>query len=339
MKREIILSHESLSSKAIDRHQALRDYFCDKDASVTQVSEGWKLELYWPGGIDRHIDPRLAEGLRWWGGGISLSMMSLAYRRQGLILETLYDTWTLHSWSEWLSRQSASDVECVILHVDDHRDLASPRLIFGNANFLDAITEDEFDLSDPRSVEASIISGAVGMGSFMTPFLHVYPNSEVRHLCQPPKVTQTLDYKLNLTVDIDTLLQVGAERPSISLSPLGPEEKFGKGCYRSTLVMEDWLSGLDRKDTRPIFLHIDMDYFNNRFDGDSDWSLSSTRLDPPNQEVIRQIEKFTAMLLKAEIGPRVVDVVIAYSPGFFPAELWESASQKIQQGLRLAGIR
>src|SRR3546814_8248101 len=51
----------------LERHAALRSYFCDKDAEAHDDGSGWSLELSWPDGHERHVDPRLDEGLAWWG--------------------------------------------------------------------------------------------------------------------------------------------------------------------------------------------------------------------------------------------------------------------------------
>ena len=179
---------ERLPKSAVDRHAALRDYFCDKDAEAQPDGVDWRLDLTWPGGDDRHVDPRLDAGLAWWGEGVQRATMALARRRRGRILSALYDTWTLHSWSEWLAnRPSGAREDLLILHVDDHRDLGTPRLFLAGDGWRDPITGSACVLDDPESVAAAIESGALGMGSFLTPFLHRFPNAEVRHLCQPPK--------------------------------------------------------------------------------------------------------------------------------------------------------
>ena len=311
----------------------LRDYFCDKDATAVRISGGWQLELYWPGGEDRYVDRRLQEGLAWWGDNITLPTLITATRRSGRILEALFDTWTLHSWSQWAQgRQENSSP--VILHVDDHRDLGSPRLFFRGDALCDALTGDECNIYRPESVHASILSGAVGMGSFMTPFLHRFPDSEIRHLCQYPKASATADFSFAIATEPDTLLNPGMSRPSVTLSPLNDEvARPGPGRLRVTPSLDAWLQGLEKTDSRSMLLHIDMDYFNNRYDGDSDWEQRNPRLDPDRAQVLARIDELCEAITKAGIGSRIEDVVVAYSPGFFPAELWKPASEKLRSGL------
>jgi len=312
----------------------LRDYFCDKDALAEETSSGWTLRLAWSDDVARHVDPNLDAGLEWWGTGVPRAGMALSMRRSGRILSALYDTWTLHSWSEWLRRRDAASAESVIiLHVDDHRDLGSPRLFRRTDGLWDPLAKTQFRLNVPASVRSAIQSGAVGMGSFMTPFLHAYPNAEVRHLCQSPKAVRTVDHRIVLLDALDTLLDRGAVRPAIRLDEL--PGVVGPGCYRLTPHLTDWVEELG---SGPILLHVDMDYFNNRYDGDSDWRERPQVQDPPLDEITASIDDLVDTLDEAGLGPRIEDIVIAYSPGFFPAEFWSVSAARLTPALeRLHG--
>lgn len=324
------VSSHLLPSSPSEQHARLRDYFCDIDAYATEAAGGWDLSLAWPAAIDRHVDLELLSGLSWWGDGTSPSTMVYARRRRGRILTSLYDTWTLQSWSEWLSRRPDAQTESVIiLHVDDHRDLAAPRLFIESDGWVDAISGCPVDLRSPATVEAAILSGAIGMGSFLTPFLHACPHAEVRHLCQPPKVTRTQDYLIRTSELPDTLLRPGAPRPAIDLIP--SPVQVGSGFYRATCEHTAWLENLG---PGPILLHIDMDYFNNRYDGDSHWRMrSSAGQDASEQEIQHQIAQLLAALRNSGASSRIEDVVISYSPGFFPAELWQDSDERLRTGL------
>lgn len=326
----IRLPLDSLPASAAARHAALREYFCDKDATATLSGGEWELVLAWPGDPDRHVDPRLDEGLAWWGEGVERSTMALARRRAGSALRALYDTWTLHSWSRLLASWGRPPEHLVVLHVDDHFDLASPRLIVESDGWRDAITGAKVDLSAPDSVRDAILSGAIGMGSFLTPLLHFVPTAEVRHLRQPPKTTATCNHRFVPGTEPDALLHPGAPRPSIELvehqGPIGP------GCYRVTADVGDWLEGVGDGPVGPVLLHLDLDYFNNRYDGDSDWQERANLLDPPLTTVRQRIDEIAAELHRRGLTARLEDVVIAFSPGFFPAEHWGA----VDAGLRSA---
>lgn len=309
------------------QHARLRDYFCDKDATARRTVDGWDLDLAWPGGTERHVDPRIGRELEAWGG-IELDGMALCRRRSGRVLTALYDTWTLPSWSTWLARSGATCLTgLTVLHIDDHRDLGSPRLAIEADGMIDLITGDAFDVWDPASVLRACDSGAVGMGSFLTPFLVALPGCDVRQLGQPPKVTKTVDAAFVQTTLADDLLRPGAQRPAIRLDPAA---STGPGRYRTTGDLADWLAGVAKG---PILLHVDMDYFNNRYDGDNDWPDRHPRHDPPLDAVLRRIDEVTAAIRDAGLVESIVDAVVAFSPGFFPAEMWKPAEQRLRQGL------
>ncbi|WP_210162884.1 GNAT family N-acetyltransferase [Pleomorphomonas oryzae] len=324
---------DCLPDDAAQRHAVLREYFCDKDASAVRTPEGWSLTLSWPGDPERHIDPALDVGLKWWGGHIRREEMASAFRRDGRLTRCLYDSWTLVSWARWLERRGPTALESVIiLHVDDHRDLGSPRLVDEGSSWRDLISGRNCDLRDPSSVIAAIESGAIGMGSFMAPFLAIAPHAEVRHLCQPPKALRTQDFEIRRVTTPDNLLEPGAPRLGIGLTPVAPG--IGRGRYRITPSIDDWLDGVDG---RPILLHIDLDYFCNRYDGDSDWAFRSERLDPPPAAIDRQMDDLVKALNLRRVAERIEDVVLAFSPGFFPAELWSRVDESVTRGLKLDG--
>lgn len=330
----ITLPFDRLPGSAVERHATLRDYFCDKDASAKRTTDGWDLTLGWPNDAARHVDPKLADGLAWWDGHLERSDMALSMRRSGRILSTLYDSWTLHSWSEWLERVGPQAEPIVVLHVDDHRDIGTPRVFVQSAGCRDPLTGQLVDLAQPDSVASAIRSGAIGMGSFLTPFLHAFPTTEVRHLCQPPKAVDTRDFRFELTEEQDTLLDPCALRPAVELVPVARET--GPGRYRVTPDLGDWLKGIG---PGPILLHIDMDYFNNRYDGDSDWLDRRRKLDPPVASVLEKIDALADALEGAGLASRLEDVVIAYSPGFFPGEYWQAADECLRAAFARLDVR
>lgn len=315
---------DKLPANPYERAALLRDYFCDKDATLKDAGEDWQIDLGWTNDAERYVDPRLSEGLQWWGAGLSYGDMATARFRQGRVLWALYDTWTLESWSQWLARAPRQDGSLTILHIDDHRDLGSPRLFIEPEGWRDPITGQIVDLGKPESVTKAIESGAIGMGSFLTPFLHLHPTADVRHLCQAPKCVGTTDFRFKLGNRLDDLLDPAATRPTIELEPTstgaGPEG------YRYTDSLVDWLEGIGEG---PILLHIDLDYFCNRYDGDSDALTSPKPLDPTISEIRARIIELGKSINDAGVVDRIDDIAIAFSPGFFPAELWEEVSNEL----------
>jgi hypothetical protein len=289
---------------------------------------GLELNLAWPSEGRRHVDPRLHEQLAAWGS-TDLSGMATARRRSGRVLTSLYDTWSLLSWSQWADRaKPAVDDRITILHIDDHRDLMSPRLAIEGDTLVDLITGEPFDVGDPASVLSACNSGAVGMGSFLTPFLLAFPNCDVRQLCQPPKTAGTSDWRYRAARERDDLLRLGAERPAITLTPT---HGTGMGHYRATNDLDDWLADIA---DGPVLLHVDLDYFNNRYDGDGDWMDRMRRHDPSLQSIMSHIDEVTGSMEAAGLIDRIEDAAVAFSPGFFPAEFWPPTETRLRERLK-----
>lgn len=329
MSSQLTVPLSSLSADLHQRHAQLRDYFCDKDARATCIDGRWALDLSWSDDPYRYVDPRLDEGLAWWDADIQCQDMAPARKRRGRLLLALNDTWTLESWSEWLARTPQHD-DIVVLHVDDHKDLDAPRLFNRPDGWFDPIGCRPVDLREPRSVTDAIMSGALGMGSFLTPFLHRHPDTEVRHLCQGPKCTRTVDSQIILESVADALLDPSALRPAISL--IADDKGAGRGRYRFTHDLDSWLEGL-AKTSAPILFHVDMDYFCNRYDGDSDHIEYPGPLNDALPQILNRINGLTDALHRHGLVERIVDIVVAFSPGFFPAEFWAESCDRLLIGL------
>lgn len=218
-----------------------------------------------------------------------------------------------------------------LLHLDDHDDFMSPRIFFQNAKWRDGISGRPLSLLLPETVESSIKSGAIGIGSFIAPLLHLLPEVDIRHLCATEYTSARKGLHIVETISLpDNLLDPGALRPALRLQPanmVGDSLKRVKGHpYIVTDDTSKWLSNLS---DGPIFLHIDMDYFNNRFDGDSDRLISGPKYDPPLVDILDRIDVIFDAMDAEGIIEQIADLSIALSPGFFPADLWAPSIKRI----------
>ncbi len=317
------------------RDQALTQYFAERIPSSVLDSNGdggWRVSLGIPPTADFYIDPQLDQGLTWWG--CSVTDIPFAHRTIEGVFVSLSDAWTLLSVSRWLADQGSSPAHLTIIHLDDHDDLMCPRLASHEDRFADLLTGHPVDLRDPSSVEAAINSGAIGMGSFLVPLIHALPFIDIRHLCDTGYARERIDrYWLVRTHQPDNILNPRARRPSVRLDPIIdplaiPDQTAGTYEVRhdETALLADLREG-------PILLHIDLDFFNNRFDGDSDWPEHVHRHDPNRDQVMRRVNRVVDAL--APLRHRIVDVAIGISPGFFPAELWQLVCDTLID--RLAG--
>jgi hypothetical protein len=319
----------ALPSDRFEREQLLQDYFgTDQAVECDRRGEDWILRLTPPEDAAMYVDPRLSEGLEWWGLK-RLTDIPTARRRLSTHLLALNDAWSLLSWSRWLVTQNPEGVrELLVLHVDDHEDLASPLLFFEAGALTDAITGKSVDLRIPESVESAIMSGAIGMGSFITPLLATVPTVHIRHLSSRPSPQHPGSWSISAATRPDTLIAPGRQRLKCSWKDPG-HPPTGSSTYQVSASTSEWVRDLP---TCPVLLHIDLDYFSNRFDGDSAWQTRSRRHDPPIEEVLAAVGQ-TVDAIEAALTRRVDDVSVGICPGFFPAELWAPTCEALSTRL------
>jgi hypothetical protein len=311
----------------------LEDYFAfDRLPMWEEVDDQVQVRLVPPPRGEFYVDPRLDEGLEWWGGGVAIENIPDLKGTRGALRIGMNDAWTLWSWSLWLSdraRRSERPGPVCVLHADDHEDLMSPRVIAGPEGMIDPITGESVIMTDPESVSRAITSGAIGMGSFIVPFLSHVPNLHVRHLrADGPEQPAT---PMTVGVEPDSLLRPGADRLVVRRD--GPASE---GSYCRTADARSWA---EVPEDCSVLLHIDLDYFNNRYDGDSDWRNRSRQFDPAPGAVEELVDSMIEALEASGAMSRVEDVFIGISPGFFPAELWATTVDRLTEGLGQAGLR
>lgn len=334
----LTVSRELLPEAEDERNEFLKKYFCELPASAIAADETWRIRLFRPANADFYIDPDLGQGLEWWSknfGKIEVARIPHAFHRTRGWQLSLNDSWTLYSWSKWLEdSDTLNDIAetVTVLHLDDHDDLMTPRVLVEELNgFRDLITGAVIDLRRPETVAAAVTSGAIGIGSFMAPLLHRFPRVQVRHLCSTEYSDARKGPHTVSPVDVrDDLLAPGSMRPGLRLHKLdGTADAANVRASHPYIVTDDLGAWLKDLPAGPVLLHVDMDYFNNRFNGDSDWVDEGPKYDPPLEHVLARIDSVFQSLEGAGVAERVKDFAAALSPGFFPADLWELSIARI----------
>lgn len=323
----IEISASRLPADPEARMRALEAYFAHDRLPVwTQDGERILVELVSPPTPQFYVDPLIEDGLEWWGSGAAIEDVPNLYRRQNGLTVAMNDAWCLYSWSRWysaLSLERRSQQVCV-LHIDDHEDLMTPRVLIGEGGLEDQLTGKPVGLDDPDSVRASILSGAIGMGSFVAPAVATFSAVKFRHLRTDGPEMGPLP--MQVVAEPDTLLLPGAQRLGIDRTSSGTSGS----SYMRTSDPQRWAEVLDDV---AVLLHIDLDYFNNRFDGDSDWKTRSRVHDPDLDVMLRNVDAIVDALNRNDVMHRIEDVFIGISPGFFPAEFWQVIIERLESGL------
>ncbi|HET9895052.1 MAG TPA: GNAT family N-acetyltransferase [Streptosporangiaceae bacterium] len=234
-----------------------------------------------------------------------------------------------------LTAQPDQQKPVVVLHADDHQDLMPPRLVARGGALVDLITGRPFDLYRPATVDSAVRSGGISMGSFIVPVLTASRPVHIRHLRMPSGRAQgNQRYRLLLTHDPDTLLAPNEPRPAAELSHLDTPLRADQtlvGSYMLTESPGNWIKDLPHDAV--LLLHVDCDYFNNRYDGDSDWRNHPVLHDPP-KEIVRRVVGQLCDAIR-EVGSPFDHAAIALSPGFFPAEYWQSTVESLLETITI----
>lgn len=316
-----------LPQDGVARDDFLCEYFCERVPTARREGDEWVIETETAPSADFYADDRLGEGVAWWDPRLSVDGIPLATRDMGGWHLALNDAWTLAAWSDHFAELGEVPKQIVVLHVDDHDDLMSPRLSLVGERLVDLLTGESVNLVRPDSVRSAIHSGSIAQGSFLAPLIHAAAEVEIRHLCQTQYAKDRVgNFSIESITVADDLIAPGAERPAVRLRP---EFERPGSTYRATSDPTEWISDLP---DGVVLLHVDFDYFNNRFNGDSDWRTQSDRHDPPLDDVLRQIRHTIQAV--AECGLPVASIAAALSPGFFPAEMWEPAVACFSESIR-----
>jgi hypothetical protein len=281
-------------------------------------------------GLDRNIGRslnRIAPGWR------KVDIPRLVCRDESTMV-AFDDSWSLVSWSHWWTQNHNADpsIQVVLLHADDHKDLTSPFLLQVGQQWRDPLTDRIVSFADPASVASAVASGCIGIGCFIVPLLHAVRSLQVRHLCASASVPVTSLIEKDLCADIRFV----PTAPRLALREESCDTQLpceGGSSYSGTHDPHLWLSNMPQN--AAILLHIDLDYFNDRYGG----GVVAGRREPTEKEMIGRIDKFCEALSLSGLQHRIENTTIALSPGFCPSEYWQVLLKTLIAGLRQIGCR
>jgi hypothetical protein len=311
-----------LPEDKVAQERIWRSWLPDKVADVSREGDKWKIELSWPliSGLtnDDQIISNIPLELGRYQLSDSLAIARTHWKNMHLCMS---DSWTLLEWSRFISTNR--DARPVIIHFDSHSDLMSPFLTRQDQGFLDLISGDFVSVFSPKSVEKAIESGAIGIGSFVVPFLVEVPCEALVHICPPSYQPQIRGWGNLQYVEAQGDPFPLSKRPSVRRTE-SPE-----GLCRH-LVAETFINcGLDLSN-KNVLIHIDLDYFNNRINGDSDWHLNPNIHDPNLADMIQQVDRVILELQNCGMK-QAANIVVACSPEFCPSIFWKSLIDRISE--------
>lgn len=256
--------------------------------------------------------------------------------RVGPMALTFEDSWSGWFIAKTLARMSDGE-PLVVLHLDDHRDLM-PSLLCKDARgaVVNPVTQTVFNPSSEADWELAIATGVVNIGTWLTALV-------IGASCA----------KSGRCVHVRHLHPEGGSSKVSALRTLRPEfhrhrlfhdlsfgqVTFAPGCdarHGSTFQASSDLCDLmhDLPEGR-VIMHIDLDYFVNDFNGNTDRApdMPSSDLSEDTVGRVAQLEEAIALL-----DGRIEDVIVATSPGFCAARHWAYLVSRIREMLPKQGM-
>ena len=96
----------------------------------------------------------------------------------------LSECWMPFAWSVIRNRENSQLNHLTVIHIDDHSDLMSPLISYDGVWNKDILTQRQVRFSVPASIKAAVKSGAISIGSMLTPIINSVEKCTVLHLKQ-----------------------------------------------------------------------------------------------------------------------------------------------------------
>lgn len=322
MKNKLTINKSAILPIMNGEHDFLHSYFSNHDISVVENGSHIEIQLKRK---DFLYCEDVSRGLEWLN--ITPKKVSDYYIEGEKSFFTLLESWVTYGIGRYLQRSKHTHI--TIIHFDDHQDLMSPYIGFHGGKQVDLLTQKKYDFSDLNSVKQAIYSGAITLGSMLTPIICAHNSVDVFHVCNR---SSNFSCPLHICGVEDDILFPQSSRLELNFNS---KEESTRNYTRLSDVEE--LPSLDKFNST-VLLHFDMDYFNNRYNGSTDWNDFPKTKDHPLADQFDQIEKICAHLQSSGLSKLIKHTSIGVSPSFYPVEYWEKGICKLLQSLDNIGI-
>lgn len=280
------------------------------------AADGEAVHLLGPDTSYHALDPDLPAVLS--RMGLAGADAAACRRRSPAAFECFEDVWSGPFIAEIMADAPEPEPLCLI-HVDDHRDMMPAMMGPGRGKpLVDLATGRAFDPWCAEDWAPAIASGAVGIGSFLTPFLHGRRRVHIRHLVNRPG--DLPDGGIEADFARPALL------PGTALACVRPSPApFGGSTYRTDTEAGALLEALP---PGRIVVHIDLDYFVNDFNGNPG-QAARPRGAARAPGVTGRMDRLFAALA----GRAVAGWIVATSPGFCAARHWAALLAMVSEGI------
>lgn len=246
----------------------------------------------------------------------------------------LSECWIPYAWSLISSRNLHLTDKLIIIHVDDHKDLMPPFIGSYKGCFKDLLTNRVVSFSEPESLKNAVKSGAITIGSMLIPIVYSVKEVMILHLKQSKIDCEA--YSMVKSAKGYPILGKNANLICVNFEKCSSIGRNSKLFYLQSCNIERLIPFIT--ENSEIMLHIDMDYFNNRYNGSTDWKYSSLIHDPDLKKQKEVMKTLCEKLGYINHRYPIHYVFVGISPSFYPVEFWQEGLQYLFNELILNGI-
>ena len=265
------------------------------------------------------LDPYLETGLEYFGLNLKFDNVGQFWSVKDAFDVCMEDSWCGRFLATHLQLLPANGPVNNI-HLDDHTDMMSTLMAPGRP-LINPLTDHEFQPTEPADWDDAIISGAIGIGSFLTSFYNLERPVHIMHLREGlPSLEK---YRVQPAVRTHRLLEE-ASFFDIQLSQETDLTGFTH-TYSSSSKISDLLH--DANSQRYV-VHIDLDYFINDFNGNpvaSGYQPSASLREAADQKMNAFFDGLQ------EFDVTIDRWMIATSPGFCSGYHWQYLMENLSE--------
>lgn len=238
----------------------------------------------------------------------------------------LSENWLPYGWRV-ISGQDITTKNTAIIHIDDHSDLMKPFLSLKSGTYKNLLSNQTANSLSLDFLENAIKTGAITIGSMLTTIVFSLQHFNIYHLKRNVEKKRLGIAKRSFS---DSLIQ-NCERIGIDFI-----NDCSNSVYLLTSSINEIISNLNGEEQ--CILHIDMDYFNNRYNGSTSWEKDNLGKDYSLDEQKHKIAEIARGLQSINNKIPIKYVLIGISPSFYPSEYWEEGLCFLLKALHKAGI-
>lgn len=241
----------------------------------------------------------------------------------------LSENWLPYAYIKMVSRDNKQKEDFTIIHIDDHKDLMEPFICREQNTFYDMISGKEFNFESVSSIRDAVKSGSITIGSMLSVIAYSMTQIDILHI---KKHVETKEYGISKEFISDSMINTHCQRIALAIHS---DKKLNNRYF----VTSNW------KDIRnkvilgkQCILHIDMDYFNNRYNASTDWYKNKSRNDPDLNEQKATIDIMIENIKAIHKVAPIKYVLIGISPSFYPVEFWKDCLSYLLNELKKIGL-